>query len=268
MFVSYNHPVTTTPGGSLRAVLPVPRPEPPEAVRPTPATRVAAATRAARSPSALILGAAGAGVCVLASAPLVVTVFVAAFLYLCRVAFAALAVTVPRPEPILAYSVAEPWRGFVLSAQSLGQRFAAVANQSQAGPLHDQLVIVANRIDDGVRRAWEVARKGDALDQSLAALNVPAIQKQAEETSNPATLAAINAQLATATRLQQVSSASADRLRLLNAQLGEAVAQAVELSLTEPSDAAISRLSGNVDSAVHELEALRQGMEEVAPPEV
>jgi hypothetical protein len=221
-----------------------------------------AAARAARSPSALFLAAAGAGVCVLASAPVAVTLFVAVFLYLCRVAFAALTVTVPRPEPILAYSVAEPWRGFVLTAQSLGQRFAAVASQSQAGPLHDQLVLVARRIDDGVRRAWEVARKGDALDQALAALNVPAIRKQAEETTNAATLAAMDAQLATAARLQEVSSASADRLRLLNAQLGEAVAQAVELSLTEPSDAALSRLSGNVDSAVRELEALRQGMDE------
>jgi hypothetical protein len=87
------------------------------------------------------------------------------------------------------------------------------------------------------------------------------------------TLVALNVQLSTAARLREVSSAAADRLRLLNAQLGEAVAQAVELSLTEPSDLAVSRLSGNVDNAVRELEALRQGMNEaddaahgLAPP--
>lgn len=207
--------------------------------------------------------------CVLASASVAVTVFVAVFLYLCRVAFAAMTALTPRPEPILPYSLREPWREFVLASQTLGQRFTTVARQSQAGPLHDQLVLVGQRIDDGVRRAWEVARKGDAVDQALAALDVPRIQQQADELAAQAatpegdrTVAAMAAQLKTAGRLREVSSSAANRLRLLNAQLGEAVAQAVELSLTGPSDDAISRLSGNVDSAVRELEALRQGLDE------
>jgi len=213
-----------------------------------------------------VLAAAGAGVCLLASAPVTVTVFVAVFLYLCRVAFAALAVNPPRPEPILPYSLAEPWRGFVLASQTLGQRFAAVASQRQAGPMHDQLQLVGHRIDDGVRRAWDVARKGDALDQALATLDVAQVQKQLKDASSDPTIAALNAQLATATRLSEVSAAAADRLRLLNAQLGEAVAQAVELSLTEAPDVDLNRLAGTVDSAVRELEALRQGMDEVSPP--
>jgi hypothetical protein len=265
-------------------VLPVPRPEPTPPVRPAPEDRVAAAAKAARSPSALVLAVVGAGACVLASAPLSVTLFVAVFLWACRVAFAALTANPPRPEPILPYSLNEPWRGYVLASLTLGQRFAGVANQREEGPIHDQLMLVGQRIDDGVHRAWEVARKGDALDQAVAALDVPHTVKQAEELGREreraartpgsdaevarldSTLGAINAQLATADRLRTVSSAAQDRLRVLNAQLGEAVAHAVELSLTDPTDADFSRLSGNVDSAVRELEALRQGLDEAAGP--
>jgi hypothetical protein len=75
-------------------------------------------------------------------------------------------------------------------------------------------------------------------------------------------MASVQAQLTTAERLHQVATDAADKLRLLNAQLGEAVAQAVELTLSEPADVDLTRLEGQVDTAVVELDALRQGLDE------
>ena len=53
-----------------------------------------------------------------------------------------------------------------------------------------------------------------------------------------------------------------DRLRLLNAQMDEAVARAYELSVQASDVADLSGLGNEVDSLVLEMEALRQGLEE------
>ena len=55
---------------------------------------------------------------------------------------------------------------------------------------------------------------------------------------------------------------ASDRLRVLNAQLDEAVARAVELSVQADDVSDISPLTDDVESLVGELESLRQGLEE------
>ena len=78
------------------------------------------------------------------------------------------------------------------------------------------------------------------------------------------TRAALQAQLQSAQRISQIESDTHARLRLLNAQLDEAVAQAVELSVKGADVAEFDQLGlgDNVDNVVGELEALRQGLEE------
>jgi hypothetical protein len=49
---------------------------------------------------------------------------------------------------------------------------------------------------------------------------------------------------------------------VLNAQLDEAVARAVELSVHADSETDIAPLGNDVDSLVSELESLREGLEE------
>jgi hypothetical protein len=266
------------PGQELTPVPgPASRPVPVPLTAPLP-VRMA---RAARSPSGLVPAGTAAALCVWIGASPVIVVTVAVLIILCRVAVAAIPPRPPRGERILPYSLSDPWRQFVLAAVSLGQRFAAVTSQRDAGAVHDQLLAVGHRIDEGVWWAWDVARKGNALDQALAALDTAPAGRQAAETraeyerllaaEGPGsaaaaalarTLAALEAQLATADRLRRVSGDAADKLRLLNAQLGEAVAEAVELALTRSSDVDLTRLSGDVDGAVSELEALRQGLDE------
>jgi hypothetical protein len=76
-------------------------------------------------------------------------------------------------------------------------------------------------------------------------------------------MASLQSQLASAQRIQSVGAETRDRLRLLNAQLDEAVAQAVELSVKGSDIEALQPLTTNIENVVGELEALRHGLEEV-----
>ena len=71
----------------------------------------------------------------------------------------------------------------------------------------------------------------------------------------------MEAQLASAERIRDVADDASDRLKLINAQLDEAVARAVELSVGGHDVGDLSPLTDDVDNQVSELEALRQGME-------
>ena len=217
----------------------------------------------------------------MAGAPLALALVVGGLFWLGRVGVAAWLPRPPREERILPYTLAEPWRQFVQAAMTLGERFAATASQRQPGPLRDNLLAISQRIDDGVHRSWDVARRGESLDKAVAVLDVAGATRQlaalnqelarlsrTEPADSPAlaglrqTLAAVHAQLTTAERLRQVATEAADKLRLLNARLGEAVAQAVELTLSEPAEIDLTRLEGQVDTAVIELDALRHGLDE------
>jgi len=75
-------------------------------------------------------------------------------------------------------------------------------------------------------------------------------------------IAAVKSQLVSAERIRSVAEDASDRLRVLDAQLDEAVARAVELSVKADDVGDISPLTNDVDSLVGELESLRQGLEE------
>jgi hypothetical protein len=109
----------------------------------------------------------------------------------------------------------------------------------------------------GVLEAARVARSGQALDGALANINPKRVQWELDQCrtlapspSTDRTKAALEAQLAAAERISRIESDTHARLRLLNAQLDEAVAQAVELSVR------------GADVSELELESLRQGLEE------
>jgi hypothetical protein len=74
----------------------------------------------------------------------------------------------------------------------------------------------------------------------------------------------LQSQLGSADRIQKVAYDARDRLRVLNAQMDEAVARAVELSLKATDIAALGGLSQDVESLVVELESLRQALDETS----
>lgn len=239
--------------------------------------RTPSVARAATSPSAVLLAGAGMAGAILAGVPLVGAAVVGALAWAARTAMAA-----PRTAPqdrISPRAVAEPWRGFVTDALEARDRFDRTVGRARAGPLRDQLAHVGLRLRDGVLECWRIALQGDALDSALEQLDVEATRRelaQLHEEQRRATgearasldraEQAVLAQLASAERVARVADDARNRLRALNAQLDEAVARAVELSLTAGDGRELRPLSADVESLVSELESLRQALEETRGP--
>jgi hypothetical protein len=247
-----------------------------------PPTPAGAATKAAVSPSAIVLAGAGVGGSLLIGLPAVAAVVVGAGLYGIRVAVGAARAAgrrrkALRPEPIDPFAVPEPWRQYVRQSLTAQSKFNQMVANSQPGPIQDRLRDIARRVDDGVRECWQVARMGAGLDTSLAGLDRDGTSQELRRTQeergkvaqgSPSagaldqTEAALAARLQSIVRIEAARQRAADRLRVLSAQLNEAVASAVELSLETGDPAAASDLAGHVDTVVGDIETLRRAMEE------
>ena len=183
----------------------------------------------------------------------------------------------PRQERIDPFRVGEPWRRFVQDAQQAQGRFEETVRRTHAGPLQGELDEIGARIAEGVREAWRVAQQGHLLEEALGRMDLPAAKQDLARVGKeidrypggtaPAHLVdtreAIEAQLQAADRLAGVATSAHARLRLVNAQLDEAVARAIELSVSRSTDAVdLSPVAQSLEGIVDELEALRQGLEE------
>lgn len=224
--------------------------------------------RAIAAPSSILLlgGAAAAGI--LVGGPIIGAVAGLAA-YTGRVALA-----IPRrgqADQIDPHRLRAPWRDYVLETQIAKARYDKVLQGARSGPLKDRLAQIGDRIEDGVRESWRIAQRGQALQDGLHHLNTSQAERQlemarAEAQRNPSEsnlkrVEALESQVATARRLEGVTQDAADRLRLLDARLDEAVARAVELSLSGDSGQ-LHGLGSDVDNLVGEMEALRVALEE------
>jgi hypothetical protein len=182
------------------------------------------------------------------------------------------AAAIPRGEKrgtrIDPFVLQEPWRRYVQSSLSAQARFDRTVDATPDGPLKGHLADVGTRLEQGVDEVWQVACRGDDMDRGLKTLDVRGAQaeldrldKEPPGSHTAATREALAAQLATAARMQAISTDARDRLRLLDARLDELVARAVELSVSG-SASAITGLGDDVDSLVSEMESLRQALEE------
>ena len=226
--------------------------------------------RALTSPSAILLAGAGASAAILAGAALPVAALAGAAAWAARVAFAL--PRRPREEDIDPFVLSEPWRSYVQRAISSHRRFQRAVGRTHAGPLRDRLADVEARIGTAVRECWQVASRGDALNAAVAELDIESTRQELRQAERElSTLSgrpdleeaadALRGQLASAERLRDVARSTSDRLRRLNAELDEAVARTIELSLkTGPS--ATASLGSDVEAVVGELEALRSALDE------
>lgn len=241
--------------------------------------RTPAVARAVVSPSAIILAGAGAAAAIAGGLPLAAAAVAGGLAWAARVALA-----VPRrpaEDRVDPYAVGEPWRRFVLDAQEAERQFERVVGRTRSGPLQDRLRDIGRRINDGVQECWQIACRGDALQGALRQLDVESIQRELAElrdergrrglgsdrrASIDRAMKAVESQLRSAERIGSVYRDAFDRLRVLNAQLDEAVARAVELSVGAHDASALSPLAGDVDQLVTEMENLRQALEETSTP--
>lgn len=185
----------------------------------------------------------------------------------------------PTPERIDPFRIGDPWRRFVMDAQQAQRRFDETVRRARSGPVKERLGGIGEKVHEAVSECWHVALQGDQLDSALRTLDVRRIQlelediyeerrrqahdERADEALYRAQLA-IEAQLESADRLRTVAIDAQNRLRVLNAQLDEAVARTIEVSLTAADVSQLGGLTADVDHVVDELEALRQGLEEAS----
>jgi hypothetical protein len=229
--------------------------------------------RAILSPTGILLAGAGAGGLILAGAGVPAAVVGGALLWAGRVAVAFY--RRPQLERIEPFAIQDPWRTFVRRAQSSGRRFDDAVRQTRAGPLRERLGEVGDRVQTGIREAWIIAQRGHDLDKAVAKLGIERIRRQLADAEARAgggatsddpqeTVRALRSQLESAERLAAVAEDAETRLRRLNAQLDEAVARAVEVSLSASDITALQPLGSDVENLVGELESLRQALEETA----
>jgi hypothetical protein len=228
------------------------------------------------SPSAILLAGAGTALGIATGlGPLALLAGAAA--WAARVALA-----VPRrpaAERIEPRLVSEPWRRFVVDAQQAQRKFDGVVARARSGPIQERLQAIGRRIGDGVSECWRIAQQGDALDGAIRSLDEREIHAQLMEVheeqqrtrgndqaqaSLARTRAAVEAQLASAQRLRTVAEDARNRLRLLNAQLDEAVARSLEISLHAGDVSQLGDLTQDIEGVVGELESLRQALEETS----
>jgi hypothetical protein len=236
--------------------------------------RTPAVARAMFSPSAILLGGGAASAAILAGlwplAPVAALVG-----WGVKVAMA-----VPRKRrrsTINPNKLPDPWRRFVLEAAQAAKRFEDLVRTLPPGPLRTELTEVAQRVAEGVRECWEIANRGVALDNARKQLGLAQAANElerlrgerelrAQQGMDLATIdqaiAAVQRQLAAGQRVETAAFEARDRLRVLNAQLDEAVAAVVEMSLRPPADSSAGAIRGQVNGIVDELEALRLALDE------
>ncbi|HVF12980.1 MAG TPA: hypothetical protein VM942_00205, partial [Acidimicrobiales bacterium] len=213
----------------------------------------------------------GTAAAILAGVPLAAAAAVGALAWAGKVALA-IPRKARRPDMNPAM-VKEPWRSLVRQAVKAEDRFEETVRATRPGPLRDRLSEVSAQVSVAVDASWSIAQRGDSLDAAVRELNADAIAAELEareyelerSPGRPeleATVAALRRQLESALRVADVARDALDRLRRLNAQLNEAVARAVELSLGPADVGALQPLGADVDGLVAELESLRLALEE------
>ncbi len=252
----------------------------------SPAEIRRAVGRAAVSPSAIVLAAAGVGIGLLAQS-VVLAVVLGLGAWFARLVVAALRARHRGPRlPVVIidpYAVPEPWRQYVRQAQGAEQRFDSSLATWPSGPLQDRLLQLQPRLHQGVNEVWVVAQRGAALGGIVAGRGQPSVVQlstelrrvQAEQQRTPASdrqqaLArseeAIAAQLRAAHRTEEAKGEVLDRLRLLTARLDDAVTELLKLGLERAGGAtefSADAATGSIDILLDDIGALHEGLREV-----
>ena len=232
-------------------------------------------SRAVTSPSGILAFGAGAaaGVLAVGVAPVAVPAALAGGLlaYGIRVGLA-----IPRKgtgAKIDPFGVNEPWRHAVQDAVQARNRFADAVKGFQPGPLKESLGAVSAQMEEAVEECWNVAKQGQVLADARRQINDRearwelqqaqyALSQSGGNEVQASRVSALEAQLATAARMDALISSTKDQLDLLNARLDESVTRAIELSVSGHGGGA-DRLTADVGAIVDDLESLRMAIEEV-----
>jgi hypothetical protein len=184
---------------------------------------------------------------------------------------ASVAMAMPKGAPVAIidpFVLSEPWRQLMQQAQGSGRKLRSTVSSADDGPIKKTMQAIADQLERGLAEAWEVAKRGDEIDDAVRRLDPTALrsklatlQSQAGDQSpeHAAAISSVERQIETADRLKQQSAETAASLRLTQTQLDELVARASEVRIGTVDTAAYQR---DVDDLVIKLEALHQAVEE------
>ena len=234
--------------------------------------------RAITSPVGILLGGGVAAATIVAGVPLLAALPLGVAVWAGKVAL-----SIPRGrrgERIDPFTLKEPWRRYVQEALQARNRFDEAVGRTRPGPLRDHLADIAERMHTGVEECWLIAKRGQALVDARRGIDLADVDRQLAEVADAqgagsdattppdpslARVAqSLEAQRATAVRLDRVIGQAHSELRMLDARLDEAVARTLELSAHAAADATVEGLGTDVDALVTEMESLRQALEETS----
>jgi hypothetical protein len=174
------------------------------------------------------------------------------------------------------FGVNEPWRRFVSDALKARARFDQAIGTMKPGPLRESLDDIGDRLQDAVDECWRVACRGQAVAEARSLINVEgtryelsqmqerAPEPEAASSTIAGTAEALQAQVASAERMDRLLVDTVDRLRLLDARMDEAVTRAVELAVQADSPDDLGGLGADVEGLVLDMEALRLALDETS----
>jgi hypothetical protein len=164
-------------------------------------------------------------------------------------------------------AVSPRFAGPVVDALEARRRYAAVLAGMHDGPARAALESIGGRVDAGVLAVWDTVTRASAVEHAVSALDPAAVAheyKQARRSGTDPDLESVLGQrFASVQRLLNALDDTEDRLRLLDARLGAAVAGAAEVALGASGTGA-DDLGAALDGVVDELDALRRALDDLA----
>ena len=169
------------------------------------------------------------------------------------------------PDPLAAVdpeAVPPSYRAPVADALRARTQFGALVAGLRDGPLQDRMRELGAHVDAGVLAVWRTASQAAEIDRVAATLDPDRVTSELKQARRAGAaddvVTALQQRFASTQRLLNSRDELRDRLPVLEARLGTAVARAAELALTSPAAAAteIAGLEGELDRLVVELDAL------------
>lgn len=168
------------------------------------------------------------------------------------------------PRRIDPFALREPWRFFVSDALRARKRFAEAISAATDGPLRGRLTEIGGQLDNGVHECWEVAQRGQELTDARRLIDIDGLtHTRASMADTDARAASIDAQIQSHQRLETRENETREQLEALDARLDEAVVRAAELGTRAGVIGELESAGDTVTGVVRDLEALRQGLDDV-----
>jgi len=159
------------------------------------------------------------------------------------------------------------WAPAVAEAVEVRRRWHDVVAGLREGPVRDRLIELGDKIDAGVLAVHATASRAADAERIAAALDADKVTEdykraKRDPSVDPALLDALTARFTSVQRVLNALDDVEQRLRLLDARMGAAVARGAEVALT--AGAGSEEIGQELDAVVAELGALQSSLDSLA----